>query len=104
MSDVAGDDRVVDLEVELLIEAIYRRYGYDFRHYARASLRRRVLGARHPAVAMSLHQLGLEAVRRGRARDAERMLREGLAPRGGLALQIGFGAGLSYAAQVVTLP
>jgi chemotaxis protein methyltransferase CheR len=45
MSDVAGDDRVVDLEVELLIEAIYRRYGYDFRHYARASLRRRVLGA-----------------------------------------------------------
>ncbi|KGN42469.1 beta-ketoacyl-ACP synthase III [Knoellia aerolata] len=34
----------------------------------------------------------------------ERMLREGLAPRGGLALQIGFGAGLSYAAQVVTLP
>ncbi|MFW5471732.1 beta-ketoacyl-ACP synthase III [Knoellia sp. CPCC 206450] len=34
----------------------------------------------------------------------ERLLREGLAPRGGLALQIGFGAGLSYAAQVVTLP
>lgn len=34
----------------------------------------------------------------------ERMLREGQAPRGGLALQIGFGAGLSYAAQVVQLP
>ncbi|WP_404382124.1 ketoacyl-ACP synthase III [Knoellia locipacati] len=34
----------------------------------------------------------------------ERLLREGLAPRGGLALQIGFGAGLSYAAQVVVLP
>jgi 3-oxoacyl-[acyl-carrier-protein] synthase-3 len=34
----------------------------------------------------------------------ERMLREGEAPHGGLALTIGFGAGLSYAAQVVTLP
>ena len=34
----------------------------------------------------------------------ERMLREGAAPSGGLALLIGFGAGLSYAAQVVTLP
>jgi len=34
----------------------------------------------------------------------ERMLREGEAPHGGLALLIGFGAGLSYAAQVVTLP
>lgn len=34
----------------------------------------------------------------------ERMLREGLVPSGGLALQIGFGAGLVYAAQVVELP
>jgi 3-oxoacyl-[acyl-carrier-protein] synthase-3 len=34
----------------------------------------------------------------------ERMLREGEAPRGGLALQIGFGAGLVYAAQVIVLP
>jgi 3-oxoacyl-[acyl-carrier-protein] synthase-3 len=34
----------------------------------------------------------------------ERMLREGEVPHGGLALQIGFGAGLVYAAQVVVLP
>lgn len=34
----------------------------------------------------------------------ERMLREGQAPHGGLALLIGYGAGLSWAAQVVTLP
>ncbi|SNC72466.1 3-oxoacyl-[acyl-carrier-protein] synthase III [Kytococcus aerolatus] len=34
----------------------------------------------------------------------ERMLTEGSAPSGGLALQIGFGAGLAYAAQVVRLP
>ena len=35
---------------------------------------------------------------------AERMLREGEIPSGSLALQIGFGAGLAYAAQVVVLP
>ncbi|WP_018155135.1 beta-ketoacyl-ACP synthase III [Demetria terragena] len=34
----------------------------------------------------------------------ERMLREGEVPHGGLALQIGFGAGLAYAAQVIRLP
>jgi chemotaxis protein methyltransferase CheR len=30
------------LEVELLLEAIYRRYGFDFREYAEASLKRRL--------------------------------------------------------------
>ena len=35
---------------------------------------------------------------------AERVLREGAAHGGQIALQIGFGAGLAYAAQVVTLP
>jgi 3-oxoacyl-[acyl-carrier-protein] synthase III len=34
----------------------------------------------------------------------DRMLEDGLAPHGGLALLIGFGAGLVYASQVVTLP
>jgi 3-oxoacyl-[acyl-carrier-protein] synthase-3 len=34
----------------------------------------------------------------------ERLLREGQVSSGALALQIGFGAGLVYAAQVVTLP
>jgi len=30
------------LEIELLLEGVYRRYGFDFRDYAPASLRRRV--------------------------------------------------------------
>jgi chemotaxis protein methyltransferase CheR len=30
------------LEVDLLLEAIFRRYGHDFRHYARASVHRRI--------------------------------------------------------------
>jgi chemotaxis protein methyltransferase CheR len=33
---------VEELELELLLEAIYRRYGFDFREYAPASLKRRI--------------------------------------------------------------
>lgn len=32
-----------DIEVDLLAEAIYRYHGFDFRHYARGSLKRRLL-------------------------------------------------------------
>lgn len=34
-----------DVEIGLLVEAIYHTYHYDFRHYARASLRRRLAAA-----------------------------------------------------------
>jgi len=30
------------LEIDLLLEGLFRRYGYDFKEYARASLRRRI--------------------------------------------------------------
>ena len=30
------------IEVELLLEAIWQRYGYDFRAYARATIERRL--------------------------------------------------------------
>jgi chemotaxis protein methyltransferase CheR len=33
--------RIEPLEIDLLLEAIFRRYGYDFRSYARASIERR---------------------------------------------------------------
>jgi chemotaxis protein methyltransferase CheR len=35
-------DEVEDIEIALLLEGVYRRYGFDFREYAPASLRRRV--------------------------------------------------------------
>src|SRR4030067_294465 len=35
-------DNIEDIEVPLLVEAIYRRWGYDFRDYAPASLKRRI--------------------------------------------------------------
>ncbi|MBF0509568.1 MAG: protein-glutamate O-methyltransferase CheR [Deltaproteobacteria bacterium] len=34
--------QVQDIEIDLLLEAVFLRYGYDFRHYARASVTRRV--------------------------------------------------------------
>ena len=38
-------DAEIDLEVRLLLEAIFDRYHYDFRSYARASLKRRLAQA-----------------------------------------------------------
>jgi chemotaxis protein methyltransferase CheR len=35
----------VDLEIDLLLEAIFRRYQHDFRHYTRTSIRRRMVRA-----------------------------------------------------------
>jgi chemotaxis protein methyltransferase CheR len=39
-------DGIEDLEIQLLLEALYQRYHYDFRHYARASIKRRLVQAR----------------------------------------------------------
>jgi chemotaxis protein methyltransferase CheR len=41
---VMNSDDIEKIELELFLDTLYRRYGYDFRHYARASVRRR---ARH---------------------------------------------------------
>ncbi|HEX3920540.1 MAG TPA: CheR family methyltransferase [Caulobacteraceae bacterium] len=42
---MVGDD-VDDIEIQLLLEALYQRYHYDFRRYARASIKRRLKQAR----------------------------------------------------------
>lgn len=44
----------VEIELELLVQAIYLKYSYDFRNYAGASLKRRVLHAQH--------QMGCESI------------------------------------------
>lgn len=36
-------DEIQDIEIQLVLEALRLRYGYDFRHYVPASLKRRVL-------------------------------------------------------------
>jgi chemotaxis protein methyltransferase CheR len=40
-------DDLEDIELSLLLEAVFRRYGFDFREYAPASLRRRVWRRAH---------------------------------------------------------
>jgi chemotaxis protein methyltransferase CheR len=40
--DGSEDDALEALELELLLEAVYRQFGYDFRDYARTSIRRRI--------------------------------------------------------------
>ena len=46
--------QVTDLEVRLLLEAVYQTYHYDFSHYAQASLKRRLLQA--------MSQMGCDSV------------------------------------------
>lgn len=50
-------DRVGDIELRLLLEALYLRYHYDFRSYARTSLRRRLRVAMDKFGCGSLSQL-----------------------------------------------
>jgi chemotaxis protein methyltransferase CheR len=35
-------DDIEEIEINLFLEAIFQRHGYDFRHYARASVKRRI--------------------------------------------------------------
>jgi hypothetical protein len=42
MNTLEPKDDLQTLEIELLLEGVFRRYGYDFREYAGASLRRRI--------------------------------------------------------------
>jgi chemotaxis protein methyltransferase CheR len=54
------DESVEEVEIEALLGALERRYGYDFRNYARASLRRRIratLEAEKLATVSALQQL-----------------------------------------------
>jgi chemotaxis protein methyltransferase CheR len=49
------ESEVETIEVDLLLEAVWRRYGYDFRAYARATIERRIRQfiTRHGFVAVS---------------------------------------------------
>ena len=42
MNATLDTTEIQELETELLLEGVYRRYGYDFRDYAPGSIRRRV--------------------------------------------------------------
>ena len=44
-AEVGAAERAFDIERRLLLEAVYLRFGYDFRHYAAASVKRRLRAA-----------------------------------------------------------
>ncbi len=46
MTESAAPEKVEDIEIRLLLEALYHRYHYDFRNYAMASIKRRLRQAR----------------------------------------------------------
>jgi chemotaxis protein methyltransferase CheR len=48
---------VADIEIRLLVEAVFLRYGHDFRDYAQASMKRRVLQAQQRMGAASVSAL-----------------------------------------------
>jgi chemotaxis protein methyltransferase CheR len=45
MSTPAAPTELEDIEIQLLLEGIYQYYGFDFRNYALASLKRRICSA-----------------------------------------------------------
>lgn len=50
-------DSTLDIELPLLMEAIYRRYSYDFRNYSMASQKRRILHAMRQLNCASVSEL-----------------------------------------------
>lgn len=57
MSALATSGKTVDLELQLLIDALYQKFHYDFRDYAAASLKRRLTVATTRFGCESLSQL-----------------------------------------------
>ncbi len=58
--DAPADTRDVDtenIEIQLLLEAVHLKYGYDFRDYARASVKRRVMHRKNLAGIATLAEM-----------------------------------------------
>jgi len=46
VKEIPASEKIEDIEIRLLLEALYVRYHYDFRNYAMASIKRRLRQAR----------------------------------------------------------
>jgi len=57
VKDSATADRLEALEIELLVEGVFRHYGVDFRNYSFASLRRRLWNMAHVEGASTISAL-----------------------------------------------
>lgn len=41
--DTKNTNQTINLEIDLILQAIYHKYGYDFRNYSKAHIKRRIL-------------------------------------------------------------
>lgn len=51
------ESKIQDIEMSLFLDALFQRYGYDFRNYAKASLKRRLLAVLAAASCNTLAEL-----------------------------------------------
>ncbi|MDX6485947.1 MAG: chemotaxis protein methyltransferase CheR, partial [Gaiellaceae bacterium] len=56
-AETTPDRDLEQLEIELLLDAVHRRYGFDFRQYAQASLKRRLYRRLHAEGLKTVSQL-----------------------------------------------
>jgi chemotaxis protein methyltransferase CheR len=63
MAQPPVDPALEDLEIDLLLEALYRRYQHDFRGYSRASLHRRIESARRRLQCQTVSQVTEQILR-----------------------------------------
>ena len=64
---------VTEIELRLLMDALYSRYGYDFRNYAGASQRRRVLHAMQQLGCPTISMLQSRVLRQSQALRQSRL-------------------------------
>jgi chemotaxis protein methyltransferase CheR len=57
MSPSPDNNEVEAIEIQLLLEALFRRYGFDFRDYAYASIRRRIWNQVRDEGLQNIHEL-----------------------------------------------
>jgi chemotaxis protein methyltransferase CheR len=47
LAEQMNQAEIENIEIDLLLDAVFRKYGYDFRSYARASVKRRIVKVMH---------------------------------------------------------
>ena len=55
MSDI--DNQTMNIEIQLILEAIYSKYGYDFRNYSRAHVKRRLINRLYASKLKSISEM-----------------------------------------------
>jgi chemotaxis protein methyltransferase CheR len=71
VKEQSAPEKTEDIEIRLLLEALYVRYHYDFRSYAMASIKRRLKQAREQ---LGLGYAGKLVARLGHVAAARRVL------------------------------